>query len=269
MAPEMLEKSGHNFSIDFYCLGIFLYELVCGFPPFFSFNQTRKEIYSKILTKNIVFPSYFSEELKSLITGLTLKDRNKRLGNKSGFYEIIKHEWCKNINWKEVANKKLTPPFSPSFQYNNFNKENNSVNNANNLKLFYKDDRVNLKNVLTPEAIKDIKKYSLASTITNRSEGDEQTKNPYSFKCMFDKFANFSFYSYDYEGGNEEAGEDFSLGNDLTFVFEDESSISNIEKNSGSYKKIQLKINRDENKSRLLLGDITLLSDESEENEKV
>lgn len=48
MAPEMLTKTGHNFLLDYYCLGALLYELVIGVPPYYSLKQ--EEIYESILT---------------------------------------------------------------------------------------------------------------------------------------------------------------------------------------------------------------------------
>jgi serine/threonine protein kinase len=54
MAPEMLTKSGHNFAIDFYCLGALLYELVTGLPPYYSSNYDI--LYKNILNCPVEFP---------------------------------------------------------------------------------------------------------------------------------------------------------------------------------------------------------------------
>lgn len=47
MAPEMLTRAGHSFTIDYYCVGALLYELVTGLPPFYS--KDHDEIYNSIL----------------------------------------------------------------------------------------------------------------------------------------------------------------------------------------------------------------------------
>ena len=65
MAPEMLLKSGHSLNYDYYTLGVLLYELVAGIPPFYSNN--RNEIKEKIIKQNQKFPHYFSKDLKDLI----------------------------------------------------------------------------------------------------------------------------------------------------------------------------------------------------------
>ena len=54
MAPEMLQRNGHNQQVDHYCLGALLYELVVGLPPFYS--QNPEEIYHNILTKEVTYP---------------------------------------------------------------------------------------------------------------------------------------------------------------------------------------------------------------------
>ena len=84
MAPEMLCKTGHNFLLDYYCLGALLYELVIGIPPYYSLNQD--EIYSSIMTQQLSFPSniYLSSEIKNLLEGLLNKNMKKRLGSLCG-----------------------------------------------------------------------------------------------------------------------------------------------------------------------------------------
>jgi serum/glucocorticoid-regulated kinase 2 len=55
MAPEMLLKSGHNQTVDFYCLGALLYELLTGLPPYYSVDTSK--IYQDILYKQLTFPN--------------------------------------------------------------------------------------------------------------------------------------------------------------------------------------------------------------------
>jgi serum/glucocorticoid-regulated kinase 2 len=54
MAPEMLLKLGHTYTVDYYCLGALLFELVTGLPPFYSHNTD--EIYESILSEELNFP---------------------------------------------------------------------------------------------------------------------------------------------------------------------------------------------------------------------
>jgi len=55
MAPEMLNQQGHNYTIDFYCLGALLYELLTGLPPFYS--RDTNEIFKSVLNDELKFPS--------------------------------------------------------------------------------------------------------------------------------------------------------------------------------------------------------------------
>ena len=114
MAPEMLRKNGHNFCVDLYCLGTFLYELVVGIPPFYSTNT--KEMFQCILKKNIIIPDTInlSSEIKSLLKALLEKNPEKRLGFRMGVAEIFQHPWCRKANIEAISKKKLDPPFKPN-----------------------------------------------------------------------------------------------------------------------------------------------------------
>lgn len=94
----MLKKNGHNYCVDIYCLGAFLYELVIGIPPFYSTNT--KEMFRYILSQNIVFPEkvMLSAEIKSLLKGLLEKNPEKRIGFHLGVSEILNHPWCKKVS---------------------------------------------------------------------------------------------------------------------------------------------------------------------------
>lgn len=88
MAPEMLERGGHNFSVDHYCIGALLYELVTGLPPYYSKDQNQ--LFHNILNNELEFPERFalSYEIKALLSQLLVKDPSRRLGNSRGISEI-------------------------------------------------------------------------------------------------------------------------------------------------------------------------------------
>ena len=56
MPPEMIQKSGHSYGVDFYTLGALLYELVTGLPPFYS--RDEEEIRSAIVYEELTFPDH-------------------------------------------------------------------------------------------------------------------------------------------------------------------------------------------------------------------
>lgn len=106
--------------------------MLTGLPPFFA--EDPDEMNQKILYETLVFPSDFSKDAKSLLSGVNnsfydnkinisiqLLERNpkKRLGGgKKGTDDIKKHPFFKNIDWKKLENKELDPPFRPHLVYN-------------------------------------------------------------------------------------------------------------------------------------------------------
>lgn len=54
IAPEMIEEEGHSFATDWWSLGILIYYMIYGVPPFYSNN--RDILYKNILTKQVWFP---------------------------------------------------------------------------------------------------------------------------------------------------------------------------------------------------------------------
>ncbi|KAF0296812.1 Protein kinase DC2 [Amphibalanus amphitrite] len=106
LAPEIIQSKGHNKAVDWWALGILVYEMLSGYPPFFDDNPFG--IYEKILAGKIEWPRHIDPVAKDLVKKLLVQDRTKRLGNmKSGAEDVKRHRWFKNINWEEVFYRKL------------------------------------------------------------------------------------------------------------------------------------------------------------------
>ena len=120
MAPEMLLKVGHTYTVDYYCLGALLYELVTGLPPYYSNNTDI--IYENILKEDLTFPDQvkLSAEIKNLLRGLLEKHPMSRTGVQGGIKEIFRHEWFKKINIKNLLEHKIPPPLKPDILAFNF-----------------------------------------------------------------------------------------------------------------------------------------------------
>lgn len=85
IAPEMVDGTGHDFSVDWWAVGVLVYEMLIGVTPFF--NRNKQVLMSKIRHSKVVFPDRahyqidYSDELVSLVSGLLRKDRQQRLGS--------------------------------------------------------------------------------------------------------------------------------------------------------------------------------------------
>ncbi|EEF52082.1 ribosomal protein S6 kinase, putative [Ricinus communis] len=112
MAPEILQSKGHNKDADWWSIGILLYEMLTGQPPFE--HKDRKKLQERIIKEKIKLPSFLSSEAHSLLKGLLQKEPSRRLGSgPSGGDEVKSHKWFRSINWKKLEARELIPKFKP------------------------------------------------------------------------------------------------------------------------------------------------------------
>ncbi|TFK52364.1 Pkinase-domain-containing protein [Heliocybe sulcata] len=112
LAPEVLNAQGYNKTIDWWTLGVLLYEMLVGLPPFY--DESTDVMYQKILENPLTFPDHISPLSKSILTGLLTRDSTKRLGV-NGAEEIKGHDFFKKyIDFDLLWAKKVVPPFKPS-----------------------------------------------------------------------------------------------------------------------------------------------------------
>lgn len=79
IAPEILQNTGHGKAVDWWALGVLIYEMVAGIDPFADDDPMK--IYMNILRERLYFPKGFDDDAKSLIKHLLTKDLSKRYGN--------------------------------------------------------------------------------------------------------------------------------------------------------------------------------------------
>ncbi|KAM9017991.1 RAC-gamma serine/threonine-protein kinase isoform X4 [Struthio camelus] len=109
---EVLEDNDYGRAVDWWGLGVVMYEMMCGRLPFY--NQDHEKLFELILMEDIKFPRTLSADAKSLLSGLLIKDPNKRLGGgPDDAKEIMRHSFFAGVNWQDVYDKKLVPPFKP------------------------------------------------------------------------------------------------------------------------------------------------------------
>ncbi|KAI3761335.1 hypothetical protein L1987_51747 [Smallanthus sonchifolius] len=112
MAPEILLAKGHNKNADWWSVGILLYEMLTGKPPFTHSN--RKKLQEKVINEKVKLLPRLSGEAHSLLKGLLQKDPLLRLGSgPKGCDDIKNHKWFRTINWKKLESRELRPKFKP------------------------------------------------------------------------------------------------------------------------------------------------------------
>uniref|UniRef100_A0AAF5DRL6 cAMP-dependent protein kinase catalytic subunit n=1 Tax=Strongyloides stercoralis TaxID=6248 RepID=A0AAF5DRL6_STRER len=109
LAPEIILSKGYNKAVDWWALGVLIYEMAAGYPPFFADQPIQ--IYEKIVSGKVKFPSHFTNELKDLLKNLLQVDLTKRYGNlKNGVSDIKNHKWFQSCDWIQIYQKKVNPP---------------------------------------------------------------------------------------------------------------------------------------------------------------
>lgn len=115
MAPEVLLRSGHAKSVDWWSLGALMFDMLTGGPPFTA--STRKKTIDKILHCKLILPNYLTPESRDLIKKLLRRQAAQRLGSgaEDGL-SIRRHQFFKSCNWSELINKRVKPPFKPTLK---------------------------------------------------------------------------------------------------------------------------------------------------------
>ncbi|KAK4038100.1 kinase-like domain-containing protein [Parachaetomium inaequale] len=114
IAPEVIKGSGHTSAVDWWTLGILVYEMLYGTTPFKGKN--RNATFANILREDIPFPDHagapqISNLCKSLIRKLLIKDENRRLGARAGASDIKTHPFFRTTQWALIRHMK--PPIVP------------------------------------------------------------------------------------------------------------------------------------------------------------
>ncbi|CAH0564053.1 unnamed protein product [Brassicogethes aeneus] len=118
VAPEVILNKGHDISADYWSLGVLMFELLTGTPPFTGSDPMKT--YNIILKgiDAIDFPRNITRNAMALIKKLCRDNPAERLGyQKGGISEIQKHKWFDGFNWEGLVNRTLTPPILPQVNH--------------------------------------------------------------------------------------------------------------------------------------------------------
>lgn len=117
IAPEILQELDYGASVDWWALGVLMYEMMAGQPPFEADNED--DLFESILHDDVLYPVWLSKEAVSILKGFMQKNVAKRLGciKAHGGEEAIKHHpFFRDVKWKELEERKIKPPFKPKIK---------------------------------------------------------------------------------------------------------------------------------------------------------
>ena len=150
LAPEMVAQKGHDKGVDWWALGVLIYEMLIGVTPFY--NRSRNLMLMKIQQSKIIFPNKkkykieYSEEVQDIICKLLCKKKNKRLGSIEDVEEVLSHPWFSEFSKQDMLERKIEPDFVPEFD-DDFDTK-------------YFNARMDFTNTVIPqEKVKEVKNY--------------------------------------------------------------------------------------------------------------
>jgi protein kinase X len=115
LAPEIIQSKGHNKCVDWWALGVLIFEMLAGYPPFYDDNPIG--IYQKIMDGYYEFPPYIEPKVRDLIRSFLCADKSLRMGcSPAGPEEIKNHKWFRGVDWQMVLKRQVPPPWTPKIK---------------------------------------------------------------------------------------------------------------------------------------------------------
>ncbi|GAA5873705.1 hypothetical protein JCM1840_003008 [Sporobolomyces johnsonii] len=115
LSPELILGEGYSRTVDWWTLGVLMYEMLSGLPPFFE--DDHQKMYRRIVEEPLTFPPTITGSARHLLQGLLQKDPADRLGSQgSGADEIRRHLFFYGLDWKKLERREYVPPFRPSVE---------------------------------------------------------------------------------------------------------------------------------------------------------
>lgn len=112
LAPEVLEDNDYGRAVDWWGIGVVMYEMMIGRLPFY--NKDHDILFTLIMMGDVKFPKALSSNAKDLLSRLLVKDPAQRLGGgPDDAQEIMVHPFFSSINWTDLVAKRIPAPFLP------------------------------------------------------------------------------------------------------------------------------------------------------------
>lgn len=116
LAPEvLLDEAGYTKMVDFWSLGVLVFEMCCGWSPFYA--EDTQQMYKNIAFGKVRFPrDALTVEGRDFVKGLLNRNPKHRLGAKGDAEELKNHAFFADIDWVALGKKNIAPPFKPRLQ---------------------------------------------------------------------------------------------------------------------------------------------------------
>ncbi|CAD8105813.1 unnamed protein product [Paramecium sonneborni] len=122
MAPEVMCRHNHGVAVDYFALGVIVYECMLGRRPYLG--RSRQEIREQMLAKQAVIkrqeiPPGWTLEAADFTNKLLQRKPQNRLGN-NGPDEVKEHPWFRDFSWEKLITKQIIAPFIPNGNEDNY-----------------------------------------------------------------------------------------------------------------------------------------------------
>ncbi|CAO1596698.1 Serine/threonine-protein kinase, variant 2 [Xanthoria calcicola] len=116
LAPEvLLDEQGYTTMVDFWSLGVLVFEMCCGWSPFYA--DDTQQMYKNIAFGKVRFPrDALSNEGRNFVKGLLNRNPRHRLGAVNDAEDLKAHPFFADMDWNALANKTIVPPFKPQLK---------------------------------------------------------------------------------------------------------------------------------------------------------
>ncbi|PGH06547.1 AGC/AKT protein kinase [Helicocarpus griseus UAMH5409] len=116
LAPEvLLDEQGYTKMVDFWSLGVLVFEMCCGWSPFYA--EDTQQMYKNIAFGKVRFPrDALSTEGRNFVKGLLNRNPKHRLGATDDAKELMAHPFFHDVDWEALGRKNVVPPFKPKLK---------------------------------------------------------------------------------------------------------------------------------------------------------